>query len=177
MKHWLVTWTTYATWLPGDSRGFRTWRGREYVPPPQRYAVGDRPTYDAGFYKARLEAARTAADAEVNLSAAERQVVLASVRDELQETVLKPTVLAVGAAHVHLLAEFGEVPIRRMVGRLKAAATRAMREKCGSEPDKRFWAKGCHMRSCDDDASIRSAFEYVERHRNEGAAIHVWRTP
>jgi len=21
-RHWLLTWTTYGTWLPGDARGF-----------------------------------------------------------------------------------------------------------------------------------------------------------
>jgi hypothetical protein len=39
-KYWLVTWVTYGSWLPGDPRGFRTFRGREYVPPPGALRAG-----------------------------------------------------------------------------------------------------------------------------------------
>lgn len=176
VKHWLVTWTTYATWLPGDPRGFRTWRAREYVPPPQRYAVGDEAMYESVGYQCRHAAAQATAGPAVQLSAEQRRTVLTATVHELAWTPLEPTILAVEAVHVHLLAEFGEASIRRVVGRLKSAATRALKEH-GSQPTKRFWAKGCHMRSFSDETAIHRAFEYVQRHRDQGAAIHTWRTP
>jgi hypothetical protein len=175
-KHWLVTWTTYAAWLPGDPRGFRTWRAREYVPPPERYVVSAETTYQSPMYQRRHETAQSAAGSPIQLTPDQRQTVLTATVHELAQTPLEPTILSVEAAHIHLLAEFGEAVIRRMVGRLKSAATRALKEH-GSEPTKRFWAKGCHMRSFSAEPSIRRAFEYVQRHRDQGAAIHTWRTP
>jgi hypothetical protein len=58
-KWWLVTCTTFGTWLPGDPRGFQTWRGREYVPPPKRYARQGESTYRAEDYAVEYEAAKS----------------------------------------------------------------------------------------------------------------------
>jgi len=45
----LITWTTYGHWLPGDPRGFRTRGAKEFVPPPQRYTNGE--SYEPDKYK------------------------------------------------------------------------------------------------------------------------------
>ena len=57
-KWWLVTFGTYGVWLPGDPRGFQTWRGREYVPPPARYAKPGEATYDPAPHRTRYAAAK-----------------------------------------------------------------------------------------------------------------------
>ena len=47
-KWWLVSWTTYGTWLPGDERGYCTWRKRTYVAPPKRFAKPGEPQHRHG---------------------------------------------------------------------------------------------------------------------------------
>ncbi|MCG3179184.1 MAG: hypothetical protein BIFFINMI_01517 [Phycisphaerae bacterium] len=59
LKPWLVTWSTYGAWLPGDPRGFQTRRGRQHVPPPVRYAAPGEDVYDARRYRALFEYARS----------------------------------------------------------------------------------------------------------------------
>ncbi len=51
--YFLITWTTYGYWLPGDPRGFRTRRAKEYVHPPERYSDGA--TYEPEKYKRLYE--------------------------------------------------------------------------------------------------------------------------
>src|SRR5258708_35638890 len=59
MTWWLVTWSTYGSWLPGDPRGFQIWRGQEYVPPPKRYAKPGEDTYDRSKYVQRHQEAKS----------------------------------------------------------------------------------------------------------------------
>ena len=75
-KYWLVTWTTYGTWLPGDPRGFRTWRGKVYVPPPARYGDSGESVYDPSHYVDRYQVAVDAVERPVLLSTSQRQAVL-----------------------------------------------------------------------------------------------------
>lgn len=170
-KCWLVTWTTYGTWLPGDPHGFRTWRGKVYVPPPARYANQDAPAYDASRYADRYQAAVDAIERPILLSTSQRRVVLDALLDDLGTIGIMPSILAVDDRHVHLLARFGKYLIRPTVGRLKSIATRRLRDS--GFTGKRVWGKGCHMRSLADERAYETALEYVRKHQDEGALIHV----
>src|SRR5262245_36604629 len=108
MKWWLVTWSTYASWLPGDPRGFQTWRGKEYVPPPTRYANPGAATYDPRKYVGRYKAAKASAvAAPVKLSPKQREIVTDAVVTEIAKLPVVSAVLAVAAEHSHLLVKFG----------------------------------------------------------------------
>jgi hypothetical protein len=170
---WLVTWATYASWLPGDPRGFRTFRGREYVPPPKRYAKPGEPTYQAAPYRERLAQYRAASGEPVRLSPAEQALVLPEIVTEVDSIPLVARVLAVGNHHVHLLAKFGpRPPIRRLVGRIKAAATRVWHEQAGNST--RLWSRDCDMKSKPTRDLFESAYRYVYDHIHQGALVHTW---
>jgi hypothetical protein len=173
-KPWLVTWSTYGAWLPGDPRGFQTWRAREYVPPPARYAKPGEPTYNPNDYRETWEMAKELCPHAVYLTRAEQEIVLASLVDEINQLPLAPVILSVGTWHNHLIAEFGSLLIRPTVGRLKARATRDIPNP-GNR--KRIWADGCHMKSLPTDDALQQAFAYVRRHKDEGALIYEWSTP
>ena len=172
-KYWLVTWVTYGSWLPGDPRGFRTFRGREYVPPPARYALAGERVYDATQYAARYRIAQAATDGAVKLTGEERALAHGAMMAEIDGLPIRPRILGTGTWHVHLIARFGSSRIRPSVGRLKSSATRAIPNP-GSR--KRLWAKGCHMGSLDTERSLEEGIEYVRRHADEGALIHEWPT-
>ena len=122
-KWWLVTWTTYGTWLPGDPRGFRTWRGKVHVLPPAHYAGKNQPAYDPTRYAGQYQAAVEVVEKPVSLLAPQRQAVLEAFVEELSTLAITPSILAVDDRHVHLLARFGKYLIRPTVGRLKSTAT------------------------------------------------------
>ena len=127
MTWWLVTWSTYGSWLPGDPRGFQTWRGKEYVLPPKRYAKVGEDTYDPAKYAGRYQNAKATTGETVRLSVDQRTCVLDVVVAEIMKLPLIPAALSVSAEHCHLLSKFGALKIRPTVGVLKGEATKALR--------------------------------------------------
>lgn len=122
-KWWLVTWTTYGSWLPGDPRGFRTWRGREFVPPRRRYAAVDETPYRAPDYAERYRLSKEICEDSVELSPDQRRIACDACVADINELRLAASVIAVGAVHTHLRARFGSRPIRPTAGRLKSMMT------------------------------------------------------
>ncbi len=168
---WFVTWSTYGWWLPGDPRGFQTRRGREYVPPPARYAGPSERPYDAAQYRGRWRYARRLCPEAVRLTPEEQQLALDAVVNDIGQLQVAPRILGFGATHVHLVAKFGLLKIRPTVGRWKSHATRALPNP-GTR--RRVWAEGCHMKSLTDEEAFNNAVNYVRDHVNEGALIHEW---
>jgi|SRR3990172_460055 len=171
-KWWLITWTTHGSWLPGDPRGFQTWKGREHVPPPKRYANPGEQTYDANDYAERHQQVQQIAAPPVTLNVRQQEQVIAAFVGEVSKLSLLPAILSIDKNHVHFLAKFGPRPIRPAVGRLKAAATRALHDQ--GMTVERLWSRNCHMKSLDDPKAFENAFAYIRRHRDHGALIHVW---
>lgn len=167
-KSWLVTWATYGSWLPGDPRGFRTFRAKEYVPPPERYAKDGEATYDPQDYADRYAKAKEQTPTAVRLSAAEQSICMKAIVEELALLQIPVHIISVEDYHVHLIAPFGVHWIRPTVGRLKSAATRAIPNP-GDR--KRIWAKNCHMASLNSDTALVNATAYVRHHGEQGAII------
>lgn len=171
---WLVTWTTYGSWLPGDARGFRTWRGRERVAPPRRFATHSDDVYEPARYVTRYREAVAQCSTGVCLNVTHRQVALKAIVEDVNALNLPAAVLAVADWHVHLVAQFGGLPIRPTVGRFKSEATRAIKAADDNYEPKRSWTKGCHMESLKDDASLDAACRYVAGHVLQGAVVYTW---
>jgi len=76
---WLISWTTYGTWLPGDKRGYCTRRGAIYVPPPKRYAKPGEPTYRASEHTIVNTLSKSASGDPVYLSAEQMNVALDAI--------------------------------------------------------------------------------------------------
>lgn len=171
-KWWLITWTTYGSWLPGDPRGFRTRRGKEYVPPPRRYAKPGEPVYDARQYTERFQEAKGSLEGCVKLTSQQQKLVLEAIVSEIDAIPVTSAIVSVGATHVHWLAQLGGHPIRTTVGRIKSEATRQLNE--AGFHGKRPWSKNCDMKSKSMDQEFRNAFHYIRRHTNEGCLIHIW---
>ena len=173
MAHWwLVTWNTYGSWLPGDPRGFRTFRGQTYIPPPARYAKPGEPTYQPEDYADLHQAAAAGTGETISLSADDRRTALDTLATAINTSNIIPAIASMAEHHCHLLAKFGASHIRPTVGEYKAAITRQLHE-LGDTRD-RLWAKECHMSSKKTEKEFRDAFAYVQRHIREGAEVYVW---
>jgi hypothetical protein len=172
---WLITWGTYGSWLPGDPRGFRTWRRREYVPPTYGKAQSGERIYDPAAYTERLDESRSRlTSTAVSLTVHERREACSALVVEIAAVRIVPAILAVAKHHAHLISQFGDLEIRPTVGRLKAAATRSMKDPSFDPPS--VWAKGCHMESLNSENDFVAAYQYVEQHGAQGAVIHKWDT-
>lgn len=169
---WLVSWTTYGTWLPGDPRGFCTWRKREYIPPPKRYAQFGEATFRAGEFKSLHDLAQQISDPPVYFTIEQMQTALAAIIEEITHIRVIPAIISLGGWHVHWLYHFGTLRIRPTVGRVKAAAAREL--NLHGFVGKRPWTKGCNMRSKPTRNACRNAYKYVRDHRSQGCLIHEW---
>jgi len=171
-KWWFITWSTYGSWLPGDPRGFQSWRGREHVPPPKRYSRGATETYDASDYERRLAFSKSIVEESVQLSHDDRTEVLDAIVEDLATTNVQPFIMSVAAEHVHFLAIFHEHSIRQLIGRIKSVATRRIKRRRSDL--KRVWSRNCHMTSVNGRRHFDHVFEYVRRHEDQGALVYVW---
>ena len=160
-----VTFSTYGTWLPGDSRGFRTRHHREHVEgdyksPPR-----------AGIYEKRhLKSAELLNTTPRKLNTQERKLILLALINHL---TLKGAILAaaaVGAKHVHVILKFNPPGIRRVVGDAKKHAWHVLHNNGLSG---RLWAKRSRAEPIRNREHQLNAVRYVLRHRKDGAA--VWR--
>ncbi len=161
-------------WLPGDPRGFQTKRGRDYVPPPKRYAKPAEKTYNPDDYSELFQQSKRLSKGAVRLTRQQQETVLDACVDRIDRMVpkVKPALLTINRWHVHLVSRFTGIAIRQAVGQYKQAATVALGDPPSGPP--RWWTQGCHMTSLRDSPAVRGAISYLWRHVDEGDLYHTW---
>lgn len=163
-RHWLLTWTTYGTWLPGDARGF--------VSPIQNDAgqrvihnVYDTP-YDADMPRLRAYAQRAQKQPTVWLTAEQAEIVRQQFNETAQIRNWHLHAFAIMANDVHLVVETDEeVPGNKLLGDFKAYTTRRLRALAGSSAA-RFWTERGSARLLPDDRALQNAAKYVAHQEN-----------
>ena len=162
----LITWTTYNSWLQGDPGGFRTHKARRYVPAPERYAQDKSDCYAPERYK-NLYDYHQKTDA-VKLSKEQGQEIMAVVVDTIQEFCPERSVICVGVTHVHILAELGgKVTAPRFYNYAKG---RSARKLIAAGHRGKVWCKGYHVRYI-NDSEWESARDYVLKHKDSGDIV------
>jgi len=140
---YMVTWTTYGSWLPGDKRG--------YVE-NGRVLEGNKPILKACE---KLQKYPT-----VKLNQSEKEIVRAAILKEAERIGQKIETLAVRTNHIHLAARPGEKSIERTVSMYKSAATRALRSRRKGP----VWTKSFDKRFCFSEADLSSRIKYIRNH-------------
>jgi len=146
MLGYMLTWTTYGTWLQGNERGY---------------------VKDGAILPANesLESANRQSQSQdaVYLSAAQRKAVREAIVKEAALRGHHIFALAVSATHVHLVAQCVAEPIGRVVAWYKTAG-RAVLNDLGH--DGRIWTRGYDKRFCFDRATLGARIRYVESHND-----------
>jgi hypothetical protein len=141
---YMVTFTTYGTWLQGDGRGY----------------VKDGRELDGN--KALLDVNRKAMSGQrVKLGARDKETVGQAILNETRQMKQKVYAILVWSSHVHIVAENTNEQVGKVVGRYKAAATKELR-KMGFEG--KVWTKGFDKRFCFSERDLRTRVDYVNRH-------------
>jgi REP element-mobilizing transposase RayT len=141
---YMVTFTTYGTWLQGYKKGF---------------------VKDGKILKAceRLEQANKKALSgdEVKLGKREREIARTAILQEAKRIGEMVLALSVWSNHIHIVIKEGGKPVDMVVNRFKTAAYYALR---GDGVDRRVWTTGYDKRFCFNEESLRKRIEYVEGH-------------
>jgi len=148
MVGYMVTWTTYGTWLQGDERGY----------------VQDGKILQAD---ARLETANKKLQRFeiVRLTSEQKRIVKDTMLKEAERIGQKILALAVCSNHIHLVVSSGNESIENTVSRYKNVATSALKKTGLTE---RIWTRGFDKRFCFSGEQLEQKIEYVRRHGRTG---------
>jgi REP element-mobilizing transposase RayT len=122
---YFITWTTFGTWLPGDGRGWRKWRGGEQRPQP---LLED-------WCRDRLTGQ------PVILTGTQRGAVEAVCRRHCDIRGWRLAAVSVRSNHVHLVVA-ADAKAERVRDEFKAYATRALRKLDPGLIGGKVWSRG-----------------------------------
>ena len=144
---YMITWTTYGSWLQGDKRGFV--KNRKILPENESLANIN---------------IQNLVKNPVRLSKTHRQATANAIIEEAKQLNQKIYALSVSSNHIHLVAGYIPIPIGTVVTHYKNAAQVALR-KIGLSG--RIWTKGFDKRYCFDKESLRRRIDYVNAHNQK----------
>jgi len=148
MIGYMVTWTTYGTWLQGDKRGY--------------VKDGKILQADTRLEKANKKLQRSEI---VRLTSEQKKVVEDAVLKEAERIGQEILALAVCSNHIHLVVSSGNESIKNTVSRYKNVATCALKKMGLTE---RIWTRGFDKRFCFSSEQLEQKIEYVRRHGKNG---------
>jgi REP element-mobilizing transposase RayT len=149
---YMVTWTTYGTWLQGDERGYV--KDGQILKP------------DADLEAANL---RNLQKHPVRLTTIQKEIVNQAIAGKAERLGQNVLAIAVCQNHVHLVIAYNGTPIEFSVKHYKNAAISALRKHGLACPERsrrngRVWSSGFDKRFCFDEKSLRKRINYVNDH-------------
>jgi REP element-mobilizing transposase RayT len=172
-RYWLLTWTTYGSWLPGDPRGFVS----EQVDASGTKFIHNTPgtDYDAGNRRLRDAMLQRLKGSGVRLSVAHAEVL----RNQFLETATvrewRLLAISIMANHIHLVVGVrGDPDHSRILGDFKSYASRALNRIFGRPGATAWWTESGSKRKLPRDDSVLAAVRYV---RDQEYSLLVWLDP
>jgi hypothetical protein len=162
MRVWLLTTTTYANWLPGDSRGsvasVRDRRdGESESTTREEHDLPGEP-YDVGIAGLWLSAAESAGE-PVHFALGHAEVAAAQFRATAAYRGWDLLALAVLFNHVHLVVRVeGDPEPRTLLADFKAYASRALNAAFGRQ---KWWTTKGSKRKLGDARAVAAGVNYV----------------
>jgi hypothetical protein len=148
-----VTLGTHNSWLPGDPRGFRSYRhkvhsGGDYKNPPP-------PGEHAGLYAF----SQSISGQPVVIPEEYRSVVGKKILKKLKEAGYQTLAIAVAGMHVHIQVELPDnlAMIRQIMGNCKRAASHAIRDVLPGQ----VWARDGGYKPINDKQHHGNVFHYI----------------
>ena len=141
---YMLTWTTYGSWLQGDERGYVK-DGRILHGDKELVALCEK------FQKEHT----------VKLTHNEKDIVRLAILNEAERIGQTVEALAVCSNHIHLVSRYFPEPIGRTVSRFKNVAAAALRSDGRAG---RVWTRGFDKRFCFDQQDLIRRIQYVNNH-------------
>jgi REP element-mobilizing transposase RayT len=167
---WLLTWTTYGTWLPGDERGFvsavrdQTGAQATHNQPATEYDR-DRPHLE-GYSKATQKLA------SVRLTRTQAAAVCRQMQTTADLRHWKLFAIAVMANQIHAVVGVpGDPDPSSLLRDFKSYCARQLNQTSPSRERQRWWTKSGSTRMLPDETAILAAIRYVE---NQEWPLALW---
>lgn len=147
---YLLTWTTYGTWLPGDQRG---WVKRSHG-----FQTPDPPV--------ERRARETMIEPMCELGCSQRMCVQDAIRQHCSLRGWNLHAVNCRTNHVHVVVTAANTAPKRAISELKAWCTRALKARSASEGStvtgrRNWWTERGSVRLLFDEDSVKTAIRYV----------------
>jgi len=160
---WLLTWTTYGTWLPGDGRGYVSRSPRE----SGDHALRNQPATDYDAAQGDIEsAARERQSGDPILLTQEQAVwVSISLADAATRHNIALNALSIMPDHVHLLCQ-SDCDGSELLQLFKGNSAHALSQRFPLKESQRWWTKSGSKRYIRKGDDPFAAVDYVCDRRN-----------
>jgi hypothetical protein len=159
-RYWLLTWTTYGTWLPGDRRGFVS-NVRDGPGPEVRHNIPGTPC-DADDERVRRRALDNLVGDPVWLTPEQAEIVVEQFRQTAAYRGWSLLAVAVVANHVHLVVGVpGDPDPAKLLHDFKSYASRALKAHGHVPAGGRWWTESGSRRKLPNVGAVTVAVAYV----------------
>ena len=169
-RYWLLTWTMYGNWLPGDDRGFVGTNHEEGGP----RVIHNIPQtdYDANQPALRKYAKEQLKCPPIRLCLEQAEVLLAQFQQTAAFRQWQLIAVAIMVNHVHIVVGVpGDPDPEKILGDFKAYGSRVLSQLSGKPKSGTWWTESGSKRKLKDDVAILGAVEYV---KNQFRPLVVW---
>ncbi|GIK20449.1 MAG: hypothetical protein DYG93_04725 [Leptolyngbya sp. PLA2] len=167
---YLLTWTTYGTWLPGDSRGFVSPVPCEDGGCVIHNVVGS--AYDADMPSLMEKARARMRGVRVVLDRANARVCADAFGEVERRGDVRVLVGAIMATHVHLVVASTSLEGAALLQRFKGVSSRRLTQRFGKPGAPSWWTRHGSRRLLTNAPSVDGALRYVWE---QIGALVVWR--
>ncbi len=164
-----MTTHTYGAWLYGDPRGFRTRHHREHVEGDYKH----RPP--SGQHQSQYDRSkRLMKQPAVTLSTDWRRIIGEALLERFLELGAEVISIAMGGQHAHVQTRMPPACPRAWMGFAKKHAWHVARDRNWQGL---LWSKRSKATPIKDRGHQENTFDYILRHRHEGAWVWCFRDP
>ena len=175
MRAWLLTWTTYGTWLPGDARGSVS-RVREGAG-ARRYHNAPGSPYDGPMPELCSTAEAALKGRPILLNSIQAECVLAQLRETAAYRHWRLLAAAMMRNHVHLVVVADDTDKSAdLLRTFKSYASRVLNAENPTPIGGRWWTTSASRRSLPDERAVAAAVRYV-REQPGALAVHAEPSP
>jgi REP element-mobilizing transposase RayT len=172
-RYWMLTSTTYGTWLPGDERGSVTTVHDEPGPRKRHNSPGS--PIDEAMPGLRRSAQAALKSAPIYLTREQADVLLAQFQETAKYRQWQLLAVAIMANHFHLVVGVpGDPEPDTLLRDFKSYGSRALNRRWSKPASGTWWTEGGSKRKKADERALRAAIEYV---RNQSHPLVIWINP
>ena len=173
-RYWLLTWTCYGNWLPGDRRGF-VGNIREADGVQVSHDIPGTP-YDQALPLLEKWVRERMTGDPIALGRSEADAMIAQYRDTTRIRKWSLEAASVMFNHTHLVVGVaGDPDPQQILETFKSWATRAVKKLRPVPPNGTFWTAKGSKRKLPDESAVRAAVIYVAKKQPEPLA--AWWAP
>jgi len=166
MRSWLLTNTTYGTWLPGDQRGsvtsVRDLRpGDELNPSRFEHDIPGEPWEEPipGLERSAKEGMK---GPPIYLDLEKAEIILLQFHETARYRSWTLLAVSIMANHFHMVVQVSDDPQpKKILSDFKAYATRALNLRFGKPLSETWWTTNGSKRKLPNDGTVAGACNYV----------------